>query len=122
VPTLIALSTVAWAVVDVLHEIVGHAGAAVLLGVPVRAVSTTTVYLAWDQIHSLGDVRTVDAAGTVLNLVTGGLALLALRSRRVMSSASRYFLWLFATMSFVVSTLNFVAGGDWAEVTTELEP
>ena len=122
VPTLIALSTVAWALADVLHEIVGHAGAAVVLGVPVRAVSTTTVYLAWDQVHSLGDVRTVDAAGTVLNLVTGGLALLALRSRRVTSAASRYFLWLFATISLIVATLNLVAGADWEEVTTGLEP
>jgi hypothetical protein len=122
VPTLIAVSTVAWALADVLHEVVGHAGAAVLLGVPVRAVSTTTVYLEWDQIHSLGDVRTVDAAGAVLNLVTGSLALLALRSGRVTSSASRYFLWIFATISFIVATLNLVAGSDWAEVTTGLEP
>src|SRR5512146_91520 len=122
IPTLIALSTVAWAVVDVLHEIVGHAGAAVLLGVPVRAVSTTTVYLAWDEVHSLGDVRTIHAAATVLNLVTGMLALLALRSRRVTSAASRYFLWLFATFSFVVVTLNLLVGGDWSEITTGLEP
>ena len=115
-------STVAWALADVLHEVVGHAGAAVLLGVPFRAVSTTTAYIAADQIHSLGDVRTIDAAATVLNLVTGGLALLALRSRRVRSAASRYFLWLFATISFIVVTLNLVAGADWEEVTTGLEP
>jgi hypothetical protein len=121
-PTLIALSTVAWALADVVHEIVGHAGAAVLLGVPVKAVSTTTVYIAWDQTPSLGDVRTVDAAGAVLNLVTGSVALLALRSRRVTSSTSRCFLWLFATISFIVATLNLVAGSDWAEVTTGLEP
>lgn len=121
-PTLIALSTVAWALTDVLHEVIGHAGAAVLVGVPVRAVSTTTAYIVGDEIESLGEVRTINAAGTVLNLVTGGLALLALRSARVTSSAFRYFLWLFATMSFVVSTLNLLVGGDFAEVTTELEP
>jgi 4-amino-4-deoxy-L-arabinose transferase-like glycosyltransferase len=122
VPTLIALSTVAWALADVLHEVVGHAGAAVLVGVSVRAVSTTTVFIPGDQIHSLGDVRTIHAAATVLNLVTGGLALLALRSRWVTSSASRYFLWIFATISFIIATLNFLAGADWAEVTTGLEP
>lgn len=122
VPTLIALSTVAWALTDVLHEVVGHAGAAVLLGVPVRAASTTTVYLAWDQLQTAGEVRTVDAAGTVLNLVTGGLALLALRSHRVTSAASRYFLWLVATFSLVVVTLNLLVGADWEEVTKGLEP
>ena len=122
VPTLIALSAVAWALVDVLHEIVGHAGAAVLLGVPVRAVSTTTAYLAWDQVQTVGDARTIDAAATVLNLVTGGLALLALRSRRVTNPASRYFLWIFATFSLTVVTVNLLAGGDWTEVIRGLEP
>ena len=121
VPTMIALSTAAWALVDVLHEIVGHAGAAVLLGVPVRAVSTTTAYLAWDQVQTVGDARTIDAAATVLNLVTGGLALLALRSRRVKSAASRYFLWLFATFSLIVATLNLLVGGDWSDVISGLE-
>lgn len=121
VPTLIALSAVAWALADVLHEVVGHAGAAMLLGVPVKAVSTTTAYIAGDQIHSLGDVRTINAAGTVVNLVTGGVALLALRSPRVTSSASRYFLWLFATFSLIVVTLNLLMGGDWSDVTSGLE-
>ena len=121
VPTLIALSAVAWALADVLHEVVGHAGAAMLLGVPVKAVSTTTAYIAGDQIHSLGDVRTINAAGTVVNLVTGGVALLALRSPRVTSSASRYFLWLFATFSLIVVTLNLLMGGDWSDVISGLE-
>jgi hypothetical protein len=77
-PTLIAGSTVAWAAADVLHELVGHGGAAALIGVPVRAVSTTTVYLAWDdQINTAADSVTINAAGTVVNLATGGLALLA---------------------------------------------
>ncbi len=122
VPTLIGLSAVAWAFADVLHEVVGHAGAAVLLGVPVRAVSTTTAFIVGDQIHSLGDVRTIHAAGTVLNLVTGGLALLALRSRRVTSPASGYFLWLFATISLIVVTLNLLVGSDWSDVISGLEP
>lgn len=122
VPTLSALSAVAWVLADVLHEIVGHAGAAVLLGVPVRAVSTTTVYLGWDEVDSLTDVRTIHAAATVLNLATGCLALLALRSHRMTSSASRCFLWLFATISFVVVTLQLLVGADWEVVTTGLEP
>ncbi len=122
VPTLVALSTVAWALADVLHEIVGHAGAAVLLGIPVRAVSTTTAYIVGEQIHSLADARTINAAGSVLNLVTGSLALLALRSPRVTRAALRYFLWLFATMSLIVATLNLLVGSDWSGVISGLEP
>jgi hypothetical protein len=49
------------------------------------------------------------------------VALLALRSRRVTSAASRYFLWLFATFSLIVVTLNLLVGGDWSGVISGLE-
>jgi hypothetical protein len=122
VPTMIAVSTVAWALADVLHEIVGHGGSAVLLGIPVRAVSTTTIFADWDQIQSMAEVRAIHASATVLNLVTAALALLALRSPRVTSPATRYFLWVFATISLVVVTLNLVAGADWSVVIEGREP
>ncbi len=44
-PTLVAISTMAWILVNVSHEIIGHAGSAALLGLPVRVVSTTTAYI-----------------------------------------------------------------------------
>ena len=122
VPTMISASTVAWALADVLHEIVGHGGAAALLGIPVRAVSTTTIFPDWDQIQSMAEVRAIHASATVLNLVTAALALLALRSPRVTSPATRYFLWVFATISLVVVTLNLVAGADWSVVIEGMEP
>jgi pimeloyl-ACP methyl ester carboxylesterase len=44
----------------------------------------------------------------------------------VTSSALRYFLWIFATISFTLATVNLVystvLGGDWEAVTSELEP
>jgi hypothetical protein len=122
VPTMIAASTVAWVLVDVLHEIVGHGGAAVLLGIPVRAVSTTTIFAEWDQVQSMAEVRIIHASATLLNLLTGCVALVALRSPRVTSPVSRYLLWVFATISFVVVTLNLVAGGDWSVVIEGMEP
>jgi hypothetical protein len=70
VPTMIAVSTVAWALADVLHEVVGHGGAAALLGIPVRAVSTTIVFADGDLIQSMAAVRAIHASATVLNLVT----------------------------------------------------
>jgi hypothetical protein len=123
--TMIAVSTVAWALADVLHEIVGHGGAAVLLGIPVRAVSTTTIFADWDQIQSMAEVRAIHASATVLNLVTAGLALLALRSPRVTRPATRYFLWVFATISLLIVTLNLTVGatsGDWSVVIEGMEP
>ncbi len=122
VPTMIAASAVAWVLADVLHEIVGHGGAAVLLGVPVRAVSTTTIFAEGDQIQSMVEVQVIHASATLVNLLTGCVALVALRSPRVTRSVSRYFLWVFATISFVLVTLNLLIGGDWAVVIQGMEP
>jgi hypothetical protein len=131
VPTLIAVSIVAWALVNILHEIVGHAGTSILVGVPVQAVSTTTIYMRvnWDSYvaeHGLGPLRLILAGGSVANIVTGGLALLALRWKTMMSQTMRYFLWLFSTFSLVVVAMNMVTNpllgfGDWGEILATLE-
>lgn len=130
-PTLIAVSILAWALVDILHEIVGHAGAAVWLGFPVRAVSTTTAYIDvdWSRIiesQGFGPIRFYVAAGTVVNIISGALALCALRCYKG-PSAARYFLWLFATFSAVIVTMNLVSAplmgfGDWSDFLNGVEP
>jgi len=132
IPTLTAISLVAWALVDVLHEIVGHAGASILIGLPVKAVSTTTAYIDfnWDQLvaeRGLSPIRVMVAAGTVINLITGALALLALQWKKVTGTGTRYFLWLFATFSLVIVTMNLVTNpllgfGDWTDFLSGLEP
>ena len=130
-PTLIAVSALAWALVDILHEIVGHAGAAVWLGLPVRAVSTTTAFIDvdWSKViesRGYGPPRFCVAAGTVLNLISGAMALCALRWCKL-TSAARYFLWLFATFSALIVAMNLVSApllgfGDWSEFLRGLEP
>ena len=127
IPTLVAISITAWALVDLLHEIVGHGGAALLMGIPVRAISTTTIYIPWDQIQSIGQYRILHIGGTFINLLTGGIAFLLLYYQKSLSRATRYFLWLFTTMSFVVVIMYLfsataLGGGDWMEVITDLEP
>lgn len=125
--TLAAISIVAWALVVIMHEIVGHAGFAALMGIPVRAVSTTTVYLEWSQIKTIGEYRLIHIGGTFLNLVTGGIALILLHYGKKFSKSMRYFLWMFSTMSFVVVIMYLISAtaigaGDWMEVITDLEP
>ena len=116
--TLISVSILAWSLANVLHEIVGHAGAATLLGIPVRAVSTIAMFIDGDQVVSLFENRIIHAGGTIMNLVTGIIALVVLRSPKITHSATRYFLWLFSTVSFIIATLNLVSApligaGDW---------
>ena len=131
IPTLIAISLVAWALVNILHEIVGHGGASIMMGVPVKAVSTTTISMDvdWDQLvaeHGLNPIRLFAAGGTIANLITGTLALLALQWKSLTNSAMRYFLWLFATFSMIIIAMNMVSNsllgfGDWTEFLTGLE-
>ena len=116
--TLIAISIIAWSMANFLHEVVGHAGSAAILGIPVRAVSTTTMYIEWDQIKTAGQNRFINAAGPGMNLLTGIIALLFLRSPKVKNSATRYLLWLFSTVSFIIVILNLISapligGGDF---------
>lgn len=120
-PMLVTISALAWIVANVFHEIVGHAGAAVVLGIPVRAVSTTTAYVDWTAIESATQDRIINAAATPVNLLTGALALAVLRWVHVKSNPWQYFLWLFAAISFTMATWNMVTipllgAGDWGEV------
>lgn len=127
IPTLVTISTIAWILVNVSHEIIGHAGSAALLGFQVRAVSTTTAYIEGDRASSIGAVRIGLAAGTLVNLMGGLVALILLSLKRQANSETRYFLWLFSTFSFIIVAMNLVSvsligGGDWAEITRQLEP
>lgn len=107
-PTLITVSALAWATANVFHEIVGHAGAAVVLGIPVRAVSSTTAVIDFKEIESAAQLRIIAGAATPVNVVTGALALAALRWLNVKSTPMRYYLWLFASISFVMGTWNMI--------------
>lgn len=126
VPTLVAVSTVAWAMANMLHEIVGHAGAALMFGIPVRAISTTTAYIEVDQIQSATQERIILMAATPVNLVTGALALWGLHRLTRSSPPLRYFLWLFSVFSFTIATWNLVSlpilgAGDWGDVANGLD-
>ena len=124
--TLIAISIISWSLANFLHEVVGHAGSAAILGIPVRAVSTTTMYIEWDQIKTVGENRIIHAAGASMNLLTGVIALLFLRTDKTNNSPTRYFLWLFSTISFIIVTINLISapligGGDWTVFIEEFD-
>jgi hypothetical protein len=135
VPTIVAISIVAWSLFAVLHEIVGHGGSAILLGENLQGAVSTTVHLTdfYDLDHVTGRIgwwgfRTVAAAGTFVNLLTGIIALLLLRSKHITQSPLRYFLWMFASISifqqaFWLAVMPFLSiGGDWTAYFIRLEP
>ena len=119
-PTLVAISAVAWILVDVSHEIIGHAGVALLLGIPVTTVSTTAAVIERHLVPSITACRLISAAGTLANLVGAVAALIVLGRCKRANPGTRYLLWLYATFSWIVAAMNLVSltvmgGGDWAE-------
>ncbi len=125
--TVIAISIVAWALAIIMHEVVGHAGVAALLGIPVRAVSSTNVDIASYQVKTIGESRLIHIGGTFINLLSGSISLLLLRFRKKFANSVRFFLWLFTTMSFIIVLMNLISAtafgvGDWMEVIKDLNP
>jgi len=122
IPTLVAISIVAWVLVVSLHEIVGHGVTSVLMGLDVKLATSTGVNIPSDQVSydlwGSAKARTLLAGGTVVNFLSGGIALLLLHFRKPISKAFQYFLWLFATFSFVIVimylvTATAIGSGDW---------
>ena len=126
IPTLIAITIITWSMVNVTHETLGHAGFGLLSGFQIKAVNTTTAYLDvnWEnEITQNGfqKLRLFLYGGVLMNLITGIIALCILRYVKFNNAQGRYFLWLFASFSYVVVVMNFVTapltgGGDLAEI------
>jgi hypothetical protein len=130
-----AVGVIAWIAFAVLHEVVGHAGVAAILGEDVRGLATTTAHIHdFYEIDSVTDrigewgFRLVCAGGFLMNFFTALLALVLLASGRVKSPSFRYFLWLFSTVSIVqqsfwMTVLPFSGlGGDWVAFLEGLDP
>lgn len=124
--TVASLAVLAYAAANVLHEGLGHGGAALLVGGTPRLL--TSVSLNWDPGQlTQGPKALVAAAGTLVNLLAGGLAIVAYLRARSASPATRYFLWLFATINVLQAFGYFLFSGvgnigDWAVVMAPVRP
>ena len=106
-----AVSSLAYVLCDLLHELLGH-GAATLLPLGVKAVSVSTIGLSTDFANPV-----VAAAGPLVNLVFS-LTLLASSADRI-PPAWRYFAWLFGSINAFNATAYLLYSailgtGDWA--------
>ncbi len=126
IPTLIAISIISWIMVNMFHEIAGHAGFGLLAGLDLKAVNTTTSYfdVNWnieiDQNGFFG-YRITLCGGVLLNFITGLIAWFILKYAKGINSQMRLFLWLFASFSYIIIVMNlvtapFTGGGDFAGI------
>lgn len=119
--TTASLAVVAYAAMDMCHEVLGH-GLATLFFDDVTPVQLTTVALSSQGAVS----RVVALAGPLVNLILGGIAMAWFRRLTTFGPGS-YFLWLFATINLLNGTgyamysgvLDF---GDLAVVVAGWEP
>ena len=114
-----ATAFLAYAVDDVIHEVLGHGGACLLLGV--RMIGVSTIGLQTREVNLW-----VAAAGSGANTLVGLLGALAL-GRRPSFSLPTYFAWLFAFVNLMNGTGYLMASaltnfGDWAVIVARREP
>jgi hypothetical protein len=118
--TLAAFGVLAYMISNVLHEGLGHGGAAWLSGAQ-RIVVTST------YMDSGFDSRWILAAGTLVNLAFGMAGLAALAGMGRASVLLRLFVWALTAFNLLLGTGYFffsgVGGvGDWAEWMKGLTP
>lgn len=118
--TIIAVSIVAFAIANLLHEGVGHGGVCLLTGGHPKVLSS--VHFECDQ-----DNRFIEAGGTLVNFIAGFLCWIALRAVNPARQHLRYFLWLMMTINLLQAAGYFLFSGlgnigDWAYVIHDLAP
>src|SRR5205814_5505326 len=101
VPTVIAISALAYTLANIVQEGLGHGGACVLVGA--RPTVLNAIFFEYDeQAATLVQQRWISAGGTIANLLAGLTILRVLRRERLPSSL-RYFLWLFAAVNLLTA-------------------
>jgi hypothetical protein len=118
--TLCAISLIAAALANVLHEGVGHGLIALATIVPSGVLST----VAWSSTY---DTRLVAAGGTLVNLAAALIFWIALRGAKNSSAQLRYFLFTCFAFNIFTGTGYFLFSGvtnfgDWAVVIASMRP
>jgi hypothetical protein len=123
--TLVAVAFVAYAIANVAHEGVGHAGACLAVGG--QPIALSAVHFEGDLSGLAPWTRRVQAAGGTLTNIALGLACFILLRRGRGATPGRYFLWLLGTLNLLQASgywlFSGIGGiGDWAVVIDRLAP
>ncbi len=106
--TVIAIAVIAYAGVNITHQIVGHCGTAALLGNKCLVISSTYLPRVIEPVAWKDNV--IIAAGSTVNWAIGLVCFGILRAWQTARPALRYFLWLSMCVNlFLASTYVTVA-------------
>lgn len=124
--TIIAISAMAYALANIVHEGIGHGGACLLLGA--RPTMFNAIFFNYDETTASDLVqRGISAAGSVANVIIGLPLIAWLGKRDRLSPHWRYFLWLFAAVNLLTAfgylLYSGIGGiGDWSRVIAGAQP
>ena len=124
--TIIAISALAYALANVVHEGLGHGGACLLLGA--RPTMFNAIFFNYDEATASDTVqRLISAAGSIVNVIVGLPLVALLRGRAPLSPRWRYFLWLFCAVNLLTAfgylLYSGIGGiGDWSRVIEGAQP
>lgn|GEM_PF-3146766 len=106
--TVIAIAIVAYAAVNITHEIIGHCGMDLVMGTRCTVISTT--YIPSAQVPSAWKFNIIVAAGSTANFAVGLISFAMLRRGAITRTTVRFFLWLLMCVNlFLASTYIAVA-------------
>jgi hypothetical protein len=106
--TVIAVGVMAYAGVNICHEIIGHCGMAMLLGTKCKVISST--YIPLTTYLPMWKYNIIVAAGCTANFIFALVCFVLLRIRQPAQPTVRYFLWLLMCVNlFLPSTYITVA-------------
>ena len=117
--TVVSVALTAYAVCDLVHEVLGHGIAAFATGVHITSLSSVA-------LQTSSPSRIVAASGSAANVVAGVAAMIMFR-RLVRLSPGGYFAWLSGALN-LLNGLGYplysalLGSGDWAVVVQGLQP
>ena len=119
--TVVAIAIIAYAALNITHEIIGHCGMALLMGTKCTVLSST--YIPLDPFPPTWKYRIIVVAGCAANFIVAIVSLGLLRARWLRAAPSpdlserernkpalRYFFWLLMSVNlFLASTYIAIA-------------
>ena len=123
IPTLVAISVVAYALVIIGHEVIGHGGVCLLVGGELRAVTSTDLYCKFTNVVEW-KYKFMVAGGPLANLLSM-IVSLALIYKRKSNLHTAYFLWVFLNLNLFLASSYLIGSpllgfGDWNSLVSDL--
>jgi len=119
IPTVLAMSALAYTLSNPAHEGLGHGGMCMLVGGHPTVLNA--IFFEYDEkAASVLQQKWISAGGSMADVIVG-LPALGLARRPGIAPSWRYFLWLFAAVNLLTAfgylLYSGIAGiGDWAHV------